>query len=46
MTEHVCCLHVSASAYETQAPQARVLHLATDQARNIGRFSLGISYRF
>ena len=25
---------------------ARVLHLATDQARNIGRFSLGISYRF
>lgn len=25
---------------------ARVLHLATDQARNIGRFSLGVSYRF
>jgi opacity protein-like surface antigen len=25
---------------------ARVLHLATDQARNISRFSLGISYRF
>lgn len=25
---------------------ARVLHIASDQARNIGRFSLGVSYRF
>ena len=25
---------------------ARVLHIATDQARSIGRFSLGVSYRF
>ncbi len=25
---------------------ARVLHVASDQGRNIGRFSLGVSYRF
>ncbi len=25
---------------------ARVLHVASDKARNIGRFSLGVSYRF
>ncbi len=25
---------------------ARVLHLASDRARNIGRFSVGVSYRF
>lgn len=25
---------------------ARVLHIASDQARNVGRFSLGVSYRF